>query len=381
MSGYKYNCRINRSNAPHKLKLNLSNVSNLPSKFSLRSKLGIPYDQLSMGSCTSNSVCKLYQYHYPSFNPSRLFLYQQELKIDGNWGEDAGSTVQTAFNALKKFGVPSEESWSYDINNFTKEPEISIYNEALLNRSLSDGIIEQNLNSIKSCLADPLHQNPISLGILLFNSFENHHVMKTGIVPMPDYTKQVLLGGHCILLTGYDDNTRYFEILNSWGENVGDKGYFYIPYDYILNSMFTSDLHTLYRTTHDPIPPIIIPNLCANQQLLQYSGRRRNQLPQIEIIGESKHQQSETPNILVIPENNDSNDSNENKESKESKAPKIPQINVASSILSSPSIQPQSISSPQIKRQIRAPNLPKIHPSNIQKERPVNNSSISSRFY
>lgn len=37
-------------------------------------------------------------------------------------------------------------------------------------------------------------------------------------------------GGHAVVVIGYDDNKQLFKVQNSWGQNFGDGGYFYIPY-------------------------------------------------------------------------------------------------------------------------------------------------------
>jgi hypothetical protein len=42
-------------------------------------------------------------------------------------------------------------------------------------------------------------------------------------------------GWHAMLCVGYSDPDKVFIIRNSWGKDWGDKGYCYIPYDYVIN--------------------------------------------------------------------------------------------------------------------------------------------------
>lgn len=245
----KYNLKITRNDKDKRYKLNVINGPKLPSKFSLRPKMGPVWTQGDLGSCTAFASTKVYQYHSPNFSPSQLFQYQQELIIDGDAYEDNGSTLSTAFASLRRNGVCSAQTWPYDPSKFSTPPPTIAINEALLNRDLADGVVGQSLNELKTCLADPAHQNPIAFGVMLFESFESENTLSTGIVPMPNYKKEQLLGGHAIVITGYDDEKKLFEICNSWGPKIGDGGYFYFPYQYILNSMLTSDFHTLYKVS------------------------------------------------------------------------------------------------------------------------------------
>jgi hypothetical protein len=245
----KFNLRITRNPNAAKLKFNLTDVSKLPSKFSLRDKMGSIMTQGDLGSCTAFASTKVYQYHCPSFNPSQLFQYQQELLMDGGTLTDDGSTVSTAFASLKKNGVCSDATWPYDISKFKQKPPAIAINEALLNRDLQDGIVGQTLNEIKSCLADPLHQNPLAVGVIIFDSLESEQTLATGIVPLPNVNKDNIIGGHCVPIFSYDDEKQLFGVMNSWGSSVGSNGEFFFPYKYILDSRLTSDLHTMYKTS------------------------------------------------------------------------------------------------------------------------------------
>jgi len=64
---------------------------------------------------------------------------------------------------------------------------------------------------------------------------------------MPEPGEKVL-GGHAVALVGFDDKNKEFIVRNSWGSNWGDRGYFYMPYDYVLSQELSSDFWTIKRT-------------------------------------------------------------------------------------------------------------------------------------
>ena len=70
---------------------------------------------------------------------------------------------------------------------------------------------------------------PIVFGMMVPKSF--YLTPANGVVPMPS-PNEVRLGGHALLAVGYDDDKQHFIVRNSWGEEFGDKGYCYIPYQF-----------------------------------------------------------------------------------------------------------------------------------------------------
>ena len=80
--------------------------------------------------------------------------------------------------------------------------------------------IAQTLPALKSCLASGL---VAVIGISVYSSFESATVAKTGIVPLPKPTES-LLGGHAVLLVGYDDVKSRWICMNSWGSTWGRLG-------------------------------------------------------------------------------------------------------------------------------------------------------------
>ena len=210
----------------------------------LRQKMPPVYDQGELGSCTANALCALMEY-IDHIKGSRLFLYYNERKIENDIPDDAGATLSDGIKCLVKYGICSETSWSYDQTKFTLKPPITCYNEALKYKALIVKNILQDMTHMKTLLVE---NNPFVVGIAVYESFMSDEVAKTGYVPMPSYD-EICEGGHAVLCVGYDDKKRVWIMRNSWSDLWGDKGYFYLPYEYLLDSSLSSDLWTISKAT------------------------------------------------------------------------------------------------------------------------------------
>ena len=98
---------------------------------------------------------------------------------------------------------------------------------------------------MKGCLAQGY---PFVLGFSVYESFESPQVVRTGIAQMPAAGEQ-LLGGHAVLAVGYDDSAQRFVVRNSWGAGWGMKGYFTLPYAYLLDGNLSDDFWTVRQVT------------------------------------------------------------------------------------------------------------------------------------
>ena len=83
-------------------------------------------------------------------------------------------------------------------------------------------------------------------GFTIYASFFNADT-NGGIVPMPGQER--IEGGHAVLAVGYDDGKGRFMIQNSWGASKGDKGYYYMPYQYLTNTILADDFWTIRSVT------------------------------------------------------------------------------------------------------------------------------------
>jgi len=221
-------------------------VAKLPSKVDLRPQCPPVYDQGQLGSCTANSIGGGFEFTLikekkPDFMPSRLFIYYNERVIEGTVKSDSGAQIRDGIKSIANQGVCPETEWPYIITKFTTKPPAKAYKDALKNQALSYSRVTQSLNQFKGCLASGY---PFVFGITVYESFESQEVAKTGNVPMPA-SHEKSLGGHAILAVGYDDSTQRFIIRNSWGPGWGQKGYFTLPYAYLLDTGLSSDFWTI----------------------------------------------------------------------------------------------------------------------------------------
>ncbi|MBQ3619663.1 MAG: hypothetical protein II939_16075 [Bacteroidales bacterium] len=208
-------------------------ADNLPSKVDLRPYMSPVEDQGQLGSCTANATAGAYEYlkwwHKESqFDLSRLFLYYNTRVIEGTVNMDNGAMIYDVIQALHDNGVCSEKSWPYAVQKFKQRPPENCYSEAKNNSISKFERIDLDLNTWKSVLAEGY---PIIFGVQIYSSFMNP---RNGFISMPRSNDQPE-GGHAMCCVGYSDPDRVFIVRNSWGHQWGDKGYCYIPYDYMMN--------------------------------------------------------------------------------------------------------------------------------------------------
>ncbi|MGA2435078.1 MAG: C1 family peptidase [Bryobacteraceae bacterium] len=231
-------------------KLPLQDGVVLPTSFDLSKNMPPIVDQGNLGSCTANAGVACLEYlmikdKKPLNILSRLFLYYFERVLDGDVSQDSGSSISNCMATILKYGVCLETLWPYNINKFAKKPGSNCVKEALTFLGLQYVSIDNtDINQIKQCIA--INQFPIDIGISVYDSFESEQVAKTGIVPMPNPSEN-LLGGHSVVLVGFDDATKMFKVRNSWGNNWGIGGYFLIPYAYLTNTDLATDFKALVK--------------------------------------------------------------------------------------------------------------------------------------
>ena len=208
--------------------------------------------QGTLGSCTAQASISMMEYMqkkvYGTYQDgSRLFVYYNTRDYMGSQylGVDSGAYNRLTMKAIAKLGVPEETYWKYNINEFAKEPPQKAYREAVSNRALKyfriDGDYrygETYVNNIKTFLYN---------GYVMFTGFPAYDniykVTRTQPVLQFPTTSNKLLGGHAVMLCGYNDDMSYnmgrgcFLAQNSWGTEYGDRGFFWIPYKFFNDAL------------------------------------------------------------------------------------------------------------------------------------------------
>jgi C1A family cysteine protease len=229
-------------------KVNLLKRLLLPSSVDLRSSMPPIYEQGDLGSCTANAIASALDYERgrqaESFmTPSRLFIYYNERVDEGTVSSDSGATIRESAKTVAKKGACPESIWPYDVAKFKKKPSVICYNTAVNFESIIYSRVKRTLADFKSCLSQGFS---FVFGFTVYESFENDIVTNTGVVPMPKKNEAVL-GGHAVQCVGYDDAKKCFICKNSWGISWGDKGYFYMPYSYLLSTKLSSDFWAIQK--------------------------------------------------------------------------------------------------------------------------------------
>jgi C1A family cysteine protease len=222
-------------------------VRQLPESVDLRPGCPPVYDQGQLGSCTANAIggslefAQIKQKSKSPFTPSRLFIYYNERVIEHTVDSDSGAQIRDGVKSVHKLGAPPETDWPYDINQFSKKPPEKAYTDAKNYQSILYQRVTPTLGQLKGCLASGF---PFVFGFTVYESFESQEMANTGHLGMPG-SGEKQLGGHAVLAVGYDDSSQSFIVRNSWGADWGIKGYFTMPYPYLLQETLASDFWTI----------------------------------------------------------------------------------------------------------------------------------------
>lgn len=232
--------------------------SDLPSAYSLKYYAPQVGNQGRSGSCVGWSVgyaarTILYnkwadsstpkQPTIGAFSPSWVFN-QIKLSSDCN----GGSYISEALQLIATKGALSDKFFPYSDVSCSRSP--SANEELIANQFRIEHYRRLSSSNTSSSLVSNTRKalargHPVAIGMLVGKAFMAHRGNDTVAFTPSDYNERTsgLLNGHALTVVGYDDSFQggAFEVLNSWGDNWGNKGYFWINYkDYLF---FVAEAH------------------------------------------------------------------------------------------------------------------------------------------
>jgi C1A family cysteine protease len=221
----------------------------LPPAVDLRRHCPPIYDQLHLNSCSANALAAALRFdeikegHVRNPPPSRLFIYFNERLVAGVADQNTPVSLRDGYRTIAKFGACAERMWPYDVRRFKRKPPPSCYEAARRCVAIEYYRIRRTVSDLRACLAQ---RYPFVFAIAVHRSMLSRAVRRTGVLPVPT-RRDAFVGGHAVLAVGYQASTRRFIFRNSWGRCWGDRGYGYMPFEFIASAALTWDFWTMRR--------------------------------------------------------------------------------------------------------------------------------------
>ena len=217
-------------------------LSTLPPSASMLSALGPVRDQGQSGSCTGQSGAGWLDWLYTAFTAafptkvsgtvefSALFLYAMERMKNGTFPADDGSDSRTLFQVLNQTGLclDTQDPFVDTAIAAVPKPAMSIAAAPFKIGAYHRVLFDAGLATARSVLASGYCR---TIGIPVYQAIQSDEVAETGILPIPG-PNETPVGGHELLVYGYEDAKAWELVRNSWGASWGLAGNLMIPYGY-----------------------------------------------------------------------------------------------------------------------------------------------------
>ena len=196
-------------------------------------------NQLDLNSCVSNAVTGSYQLLINKEAPhlynnlSRLFLYYNGRVMEGTVDQDTGLTMRDGIKSVEQCVLCKESLWPYNVNNYNVKPPPESYVDAT-SRNIKQYSRITDLNGILDAVNN---DKPVNVGIAVYSNFElidaENSILTTD-------NNAFILGGHAVCIVGYNLQQQLVLARNSFGEQWGIQGYFWITFDYMNRFLMDS---------------------------------------------------------------------------------------------------------------------------------------------
>jgi len=187
-----------------------------------------PKQQGKCGSCWSfamTGALESYVLRKQQKPGADLDLSEQVYVSCSNVGSCKGGVLLPVF--LVSEGLPPESAYPYTASNGSCAAAAPGW-EKNAHKISGWGMVWPSLAKIKAALA---HYGPLPTSMQVYEDLMHY---RSGV-----YTRVggKRLGGHAVLLVGYNDEEEYFIVKNSWGTDWGENGFFRIDYSQMHSSV------------------------------------------------------------------------------------------------------------------------------------------------
>ncbi len=229
--------------------IEMVSAASLPAALDWRASGGsfvtAPRNQKKCGSCWAFSMTgALESYTLLKHNTpdTDIDLSEQVLISCSGIGSCNGGRLSAGY--LQTTGLPLESAYPYTATDGSCDTAAAGWQDGAYKIG-AWGSVKQDLTTIKTAL---VKYGPLPIAMMVYEDFMHY---KNGVY---SYTTGKKLGGHAVLLVGYNDDGQYFIVKNSWDTGWGEGGFFRIAYSE-LNSSVSFGLSTIaYRSAKDVVP-------------------------------------------------------------------------------------------------------------------------------
>ena len=204
-----------------------------------------PRNQKKCGSCWAFAMTgglEAYTLLKQQTPNTDIDLSEQVLVSCSGIGSCNGGRLSPGY--LQTTGLPLESAYPYTATDGSCDAAAAGW-QASAYKIGAWGSVAQKLETIKTALNK---YGPLPTAMMVYEDFMHY---KTGVY---SYTTGKKLGGHAVLIVGYNDAEQYFIVKNSWDTGWGEQGFFRVAYSE-LTSVVSFGLSTVaYRNTKDIVP-------------------------------------------------------------------------------------------------------------------------------
>lgn len=168
---------------------------------------------------------------------SRLAVYwfARNLMVPKKTNKDSGTYISLAFDAMRRYGVPPESDWPWDVDKIYDPPTWSAMRKAYVSKITAFYKIRSSGQTRIDMVVEALRAgNPVVFGTNVDQTWTRYKKGQT-LKPIPDDKAR---GRHATVLVGWENGKFIGE--NSWSKSWGDDG-FYLMAPEVISSSGSAD--------------------------------------------------------------------------------------------------------------------------------------------